>query len=156
MRLLVLAACLALAGCSLLYPNGGAESDFEDVYDYTAYDGAGGVVVTGTLYLVHVPNDVAGEPDYLQGRWVLRARAEGVGPQDGQGTLGGTAERDGTFYVNLNPEMADNNVFLRGAFQDERARMEGEWSYTTFVGEVAGGRFEAVRTRRATQHHVAG
>jgi hypothetical protein len=102
---------------------------------------------------------VANEPDYLRGRWVLEARAEGVGPQDGEGTLQGTVEdtvEGPTFAINLNPGIADDNVFLHGRFEDERARMEGTWSYATFVGPVAGGRFEAVRTRRATQHHVAG
>lgn len=159
--LLITALFLPLAGCSLLgLDRGNADgegtgSDYEDVYRYTAYDGDGETVVTGTLYLVHVPSDVMDEPDRLQGRWELEATAENIGPQDGEGTLNGTVE-DGAFAINLNPEMADDNVFLQGRFEDDRARMVGLWSHTTFIGPAAGGTFEAERTRRATQHHVGG
>ncbi len=159
MRLLLLTtyclvACLALAGCSLFFADDGAEGDYEDVYRYTASDAAGETVVTGTLYLVYVPSDVMNEPDLLQGRWRLDA-AENTGPQDGEGLLEGTDEND-VLSINLNPGVADDNVFLHGAFEDDRARMAGEWSYATLVGPVAGGAFEAVRRHRARRQYVAG
>lgn len=149
MHWLLLLTLFPLAGCSVLGLDrgDGQAGDFEDVYRYTAYDEGDRAVVTGTLYVVYVPSDVAGEPGRLRGRWELDATAEDVGPQDGEGTLEGTVEGD-AFDVNLNPGMADNNVYLRGRFEEDRARMAGEWSYTTFVGPTAGGRFEAERTGR--------
>lgn len=155
--LLCLLALLPLANCSMLGldRSGGSGNDLEDVYSYTGYDEDGQAVVTGTLYVVFVPSDVADEPDRFTGRWALDATSERVGPQDGEGTLEGTVQGD-TFDINLNPGMADDNVYLHGRLEDEGARMTGEWSYATFVGPTAGGRFEAERVRRATQHHVGG
>ena len=155
MRLLLLLGFLALAGCASLDRDNGSAGDFEDVYRYTAYDEADRAVVAGTLYVVYLPSDVLDEPDRLQGRWALDATAEGVGPQDGTGALEGTIG-GGAVSVNLNPGMADDNVYLHGRFEDDRARMTGEWSYATFAGPQAGGRFEAVRTRQAPQQHVGG
>ena len=159
MRTLFLAATVfSLSACSL-FGIGDDDGSFEDVYSYTASDEDGEAVVTGLLYVEYVPNDVIGEPDLLRGRWELQAEGA-VGPQDGEGTLRGTAEM-GTvegdlFSIDLNPGISDDNVFLSGRFENERARMTGTWSHSTLIGPVAGGTFEAVRIEEASRTHVAG
>jgi hypothetical protein len=63
-----------------------------------------------------------------------------IGPQVGQGSL--TAEReDDELRINLNPQMADNNVLLIAAIEDGSLR--GRWEYSTFAGVRGGGTFDA-------------
>ena len=153
----LLLGLLALSGCSLF--DGDGTGAYEDVYRYTAYDEAEAAVVTGTLRIEVFPSDVANEPSHLRGGWSLDATSGDVGPQDGEGvlvgTLADTIEGPG-FSINLNPGIADDNVILDGRMVDEGARLEGTWQHVGFAGALAAGRFEAVRTQRASRRHVAG
>src|SRR5690606_41162148 len=58
MHWLLLLTLFPLAGCSVLGLDrgDGQAGDFEDVYRYTAYDEGDRAVVTGTLYVVYVPD----------------------------------------------------------------------------------------------------
>jgi hypothetical protein len=63
-----------------------------------------------------------------------------VGPQVGTGTLAGSF--DGTVLtIDLNPGIADNNVFVTGTFQGNTLR--GDWSFTGFPGPISQGTFIA-------------
>ena len=120
-----------------------APGDLSGTYQYLAYAGDGALVVRGTLTIRH--RGTVG----VDGSWSLKATgADGqVGPQVGDGQLEGTAaeQSDGRIdlNVNLNPNVADNNVTLRGTFDGLHIR--GEWSWITLLGDVGGGTFDARR-----------
>lgn len=91
------------------------------------------------------------EGQMARGTWAARyigprtttqpaGHADQLGPQLGHGTL--TAEREGDeVRMNLNPNMADNNVMLIAAIEDGALR--GRWEYSTFAGVRGGGIFDA-------------
>ena len=120
-----------------------APGDISGTYQYLAYAGDGTLVVRGTL-TIRQQGSVA-----VDGTWSLRATgADGqVGPQVGNGRLEGTAEEqsDGRVDLNveLNPNVADNSITLRGTFDGLHIR--GQWSWTTLAGVANGGVFDARR-----------
>jgi hypothetical protein len=106
-------------------------------YDYLACDAANRPAVIGTVV-------VTASDTTFTGTWDLRRHPDGdpttvVGPQLGSGTLTGWTF-DQEIHADLNPGWADNNVGLAGALDAERT-ITGEWSHTTIIGPVAGGRF---------------
>jgi hypothetical protein len=106
-------------------------------YSYRAYDSGGSLAIVGTLTLVLADSAAIG------GTWTLEQVLTGgkVGPQVGTGKLAGTISGT-SIWVNLNPNWADNNVFLQGTIDD--GRISGKWMWSTFVGNTAEGTFEAV------------
>ena len=126
-------------------PDPGEERVSGRVYSYVAFGAADTVTrVVGTLAFRDL---VTRFPCRINGTWNLRAVGDpgNVGPQVGAGTLEGEVDQAGKVHINLNPGMADNNVFLIGSFVGgPRGSIEGEWRVSTFVGEVATGRFRAI------------
>jgi hypothetical protein len=56
--------------------------------------------------------------------------------------VAGSIRKDGSVWINLNPEWDDSNITLNGDF--EGRRLEGEWQYVGFAGpQQASGRFVA-------------
>ena len=81
----------------------------------------------------------------VSGFWDLRQVDPGatmIGPQIGRGTLEGFSE-DTSVWMNLNPEYADNNVFLYGTMS--RAGIYGRWQYVGFPGVLSSGEFRALK-----------
>jgi hypothetical protein len=136
---------LALAGglSSCLRDETMSRDELSGTFQYVAYGPQGEIVVRGTLTFEQQGSAA------VRGRWSLEATgADGpVGPQVGEGRLEGRIEdrSDGRFdvVVQLNPEIADNNVTLVGTFED--SRIQGRWSWTTLTGMANGGTFEARR-----------
>ena len=108
------------------------------VYQYSGYDKAGKKVVEGLLEITSI------ESNRLKGTWQLKpiGNAEKIGPQVGTGTLVGELNKD-TVNINLNPNMADNNVNLTGKI--EGAHFHGDWSFSGFAGVISQGTFEGRR-----------
>ena len=107
-------------------------------YQYTGYGEDGGKVVEGRLSLTAL------DGDRLKGTWELKQVGQPgrIGPQTGSGDLVGTVS--GTeVLVDLNPNMNDNNVNLRGKVEGKRYK--GTWSYSGFAGVITSGTFEASR-----------
>jgi hypothetical protein len=102
---------------------------------YIAYDSAGTLVVQGTM-LINVKDST------ITGSWRLSkiGNAQNIGPQTGNGTLKGIIH-DGTYYIDLNPGWADNNVLLAGKIENKI--LHGSWTWSTFAGPTNGGTFEA-------------
>jgi hypothetical protein len=50
---------------------------------------------------------------------------------------------NGEININLNPNIFDNNVILRGIIEDRR--FHGTWSFSGFAGKLSEGTFEATR-----------
>lgn len=117
------------------YRDGPCDPQIEGMYRYTGFDSTGRVLVTGTLSFTLV------DSHRISGTWALDC-PPGYGPQNGRGELAGWIEGN-VLTVNLNPEWADNNVYLYGRIADGVYR--GRWDYSTFIGSVRTGTFEAVK-----------
>jgi len=76
----------------------------------------------------------------LTGSWYISA-IDGfeneIGPQIGKGILEGEIS-DGKVWINMNPRMADYNIFLNGNYSNNE--YEGNWYLSTFIesDEVSG------------------
>ena len=82
--------------------------------------------------------------NHVSGFWVLEQtdpEARMIGPQVGEGTLVGGMDGP-EIWMNLNPEMADNNVFLRGVLSG--GDINGQWEFVGFPGVLNRGTFQAV------------
>jgi hypothetical protein len=93
--------------------------------------------VRGLLWLAR---DDSGQ---IAGRWqleLIHPTASPIGPQVGEGELLGMIEEE-AFWINLNPEYADNNVYLLGTLGDDA--LEGVWQFLGFPGVLGSGTFEA-------------
>ena len=107
-------------------------------YQYTGYDKRGNKIVEGRLSILSL------ESTHIKGSWQLNqlGNPEKLGPQVGKGTFVGEINED-RVSINLNPEMADNNVNLTGRIDGVNFR--GTWSFSGFAGEINRGTFEARR-----------
>ena len=107
-------------------------------YQYTGYDKNHVKIVEGTLSVASI---AAGE---IRGTWSLRkiGDPQAIGPQVGSGEFVGQLD-EGQANINLNPNMADNNVNLSGKF--DKDRFSGTWTHSGFAGPMNQGSFEAKR-----------
>jgi hypothetical protein len=103
-------------------------------------DANGNVVVEG------IPKLSLGATNRVQGDWELQevkpSKLKTFGPQTGSGELRGEIKQD-RINLDLNPGRADNNVILSG--QVTTPNIFGTWGYYRFAGELASGKFEAVK-----------
>ena len=128
---LILIAIFSIAAC------GDDESTASTgLYQYSAYLDST-LVVEGTIQIDSLSTQS------VTGHWDFHAVGEprnDIGPQIGTGNL--TGSFDGSaLTINLNPEMADNNVTLNGIFNANTIR--GEWSFSGFAGVISHGTFIA-------------
>lgn len=112
-------------------------------YQYTGYDKTGGKIVEGRLSITSVePRRNKNEEYEIKGTWQLKkiGNQKNIGPQVGTGDLIGSIDK-GEIYIDLNPNMNDDNVVLHGKF--EGRRFHGTWRYSGFAGVLNQGTFEA-------------
>ncbi|HEY6118971.1 MAG TPA: hypothetical protein VIV66_03380 [Pyrinomonadaceae bacterium] len=114
------------------------KSSIVGVYEYSGYDKGGNKIVSGQVEITSV------ESDRIKGTWQLKAAGtlKDIGPQTGTGNLVGEINEDGV-RINLNPNMADNNVTLAGKITGKVFR--GDWSFSGFAGVINRGTFTATR-----------
>lgn len=133
--LIYLFFCLAIfSGCS----DSSTNPDPSGSYSYTAYNSSGSQIVTGWMTInFDFENNITGE-------WHFSAigSPENIGPHTGDGELVGGKD-DGIIWINLNPDWADNNVFLMDTVDDEI--FSGQWQYTGFPGIINSGTFTTTR-----------
>ena len=112
-------------------------SSSTNVYKYTGYNAAGNKIISG---LLTIEQDTA---FVVTGTWKFEpiGNCDNVGPQLGEGNCIGSLDSGKTLWLNLNPDMADNNVILAGNFENEH--YAGTWSYYGFPGLINHGTFEA-------------
>ncbi len=119
-----------------------------DGYTYTAQDANGTPVVSGQLDLdFEGSGNASGYPIQITGTWQLSRTDDTaqIGPQVGTGTLEGTVSEKNEIVINLNPGIADDNIFLVGRFDNDLyGNFSGEWTYSTFIGPTEQGTFEVV------------
>lgn len=133
---LLLTLAFSLSGCASLKAVKQAKPFPLGDYSYTGYDRNGKKIVEGSISITSL------EKDSIRGEWRLEqvGQAEHIGPQVGAGALTGTVA-ESSVYINLNPNMADNNVNLVG--QIDKGRYSGKWSYNGYAGSMNYGTFEA-------------
>ena len=110
-------------------------------YEYAGFDKKGDKIVEGKLAIT------SREGDRIKGEWQLNriGNPERIGPQTGTGECDGLINED-SLFINLNPNMVDNNVHLKGKIKD--GRYSGTWSYDGVGSGINRGTFEAVKTIR--------
>ena len=133
---LILTAMFLIVGCS----DDDESSNPTGPYRYTAF--LNNVpVVEGTIQIDSL------NTQNVSGHWDFHAVGEernDVGPQIGSGNFTGSFD-GAAVSINLNPEMADNNVILNGTFTGNTIR--GEWSFSGFAGVINHGPFMAQREK---------
>jgi hypothetical protein len=87
---------------------------------------------------------IVNDPD-ISGEWqlIMIGNIKNAGDQFGSGSLNGLVISDVNYHINLNPQMADNNVFLEGILTGDS--LNGSWNWSTFIGITNSGTFTAVR-----------
>ena len=115
-------------------------------YQYNGYDQKGTKIVEGRVSITSVETKRIGKEDTVQlkGNWELKkiGDPERIGGQVGTGNLVGSII-NGAVDINLNPNMSDANVYLRGTI--EGRRFHGKWVFSGYTGPVTQGTFEAIR-----------
>ena len=115
-------------------------------YQYSGYDQKGTKIVEGRISITSVETKRIGKEDTIQlkGNWELKkiGDPEHIGGQVGTGNLVGSILK-GEIDINLNPNISDANVYLRGTI--EGRRFHGEWVFSGYAGPVSQGTFEAIR-----------
>jgi hypothetical protein len=140
----VLISC-ALA-CSIAKPVDSRKPPLGD-YQYTSYDDKGDKVVEGRISITssELKRIQSGEVTQLKGNWELKkvGKQQPIGDQNGKGDLIGSIDKSGEIYLDLNPNLNDANVVLRGKLEGKR--FHGTWSFIGHAGPVIKGTFEAIR-----------
>ena len=115
-------------------------------YRYTSLDKSGAKVVEGRLSVTSVePRRIEKETQIqIKGNWQLNkvGNQEHIGPQVGSGELIGSII-EGEIRLDLNPNINDANVILRGKVEGKR--LHGTWSFKGYAGTISEGTFEAIR-----------
>ena len=107
-------------------------------YQYAGFDKKGDKIVEGRLTIT------SRDEDRIKGEWQLSkiGNPERIGPQTGTGECIGLIQED-SLFINLNPNMVDNSVNLKGKIKD--GRYSGTWSYDGVGPGINRGTFEAVK-----------
>jgi hypothetical protein len=141
--ILLILSCYIVA-CSM--PGGLTQSKPSEVgdYQYTGYDKNGVKIVEGLLAITSVESRRIRTEDTIQvkGNWRLNkiGEPERIGPLVGTGELVGSIIK-GELYLDLNPNISDSNVNLRGTIEGNR--FHGTWSFNGYAGAINHGTFEA-------------
>src|SRR5699024_10249287 len=115
-----------------------AGDDIDRAYQYIAQNPAGDTdAARGRLELRFDNTGEEGITAQITGTWKIdkRSDAANMGPQTGEGELRGMIRQDGSVRIDLNPDIADQNVVLTGSFRKgDRSLLEGRWTYTRYLG----------------------
>ena len=109
-----------------------------NIFNYNGFDSLGVRINTDELKLIANGLDITGE-------WHLTmiGNVQNAGNQFSAGSLSGFVTDNVNYNINLNPQMADNNVFLEGVLAGDS--INGNWNWSTFIGITNSGTFTAVR-----------
>lgn len=144
--LLILALSGYALACSAAKPVEQAQSPLIGDYHYVSYDQKGERVVEGTLSITSVEKKRinSDEVTEVKGTWQLRkvGSQERIGNQEGTGEFIGSVI-EGELSLNLNPNISDANVYVRGRVEGKR--YQGRWSFRGYAGTLSEGTFEALK-----------
>jgi len=143
---LVIVILCSISGCTKSHDVEAAKPSPVGDYQYSGYDKKGVKIVEGRISITSVENKRIGSEDTVQlkGNWELKkiGNPERIGLQEGTGELVGSITR-GEIIINLNPNISDANVYLRGTI--EGRRFHGKWTFSGYAGPVTEGTFEAIK-----------
>lgn len=115
-------------------------------YQYTGYDKQGDKLVEGRLSITSVESRRVYKEESIQikGNWQLKkvGKQEHIGAQEGSGELIGSIIK-GEIILDLNPNISDSNVILRGTVEGKR--FHGTWRFNGYAGTINQGAFEATK-----------
>lgn len=114
------------------------DTTFLGEYGFAGYDTGGRTVMSGRLSFLRRDSTL------VTGTWDLGPPAASA-PRSGKGVFAGEVVGD-TVILNLDPGMADNNLFLVGGMP--AGTYEGRWELVGFPGVMRTGTFFAWRLRR--------
>lgn len=147
-KLLLILAIISTTfyGCMRCYNNVVFTSKFVesflDSYDFTMTDSLGNKVAEGQFRpKIFEEPDITG---FIKVFTIYNDRYKTILGTGGNffGTLD---EKNKKGFVNLNPKIADNNIFLR--FDVAETELNGTWEYSTMRGIVEKGIFKAVKKK---------
>ena len=112
----------------------------KDAYIYEAYDISGNMIIYGWFELVE------DGLTFYSGDWNFEEtyNSSSQGPHHGSGKLKGS-KNGNIIFLNLNPGMVDNNIFLSGLMSGDV--IDGTWTYSGYAGNLASGKFHAVKNK---------
>lgn len=108
----------------------------EGAFTYIGYDSTDIKIVKGWIKINFDDSTT------ISGEWELDkiGDLQNIGPQLGSGQLIGSVQ-DSQLFLNLNPQYADNNVFLICPYNNQK--LIGKWNYVGFPGIINYGCFVA-------------
>ncbi|MGH2574414.1 MAG: hypothetical protein ACRDFC_01805 [Ignavibacteria bacterium] len=111
------------------------------VSNFTIYDSTEGKIGEGILEIKKNDNNILSGiykimkyPDVFPDYWPKEGFFEG-----------NYNSNDNKIFLNMNPKLADNNVFINASRQNDS--LFGKWSYSTILGESASGVFKAGKVK---------
>ena len=134
---LALVCSVILYSCSSSKDNSGIAPETGD-YSFTFSDSAGTKLIEGTLTLKTVENGkISGS---YKNSTVYDSTFSAYNLLKG-GKFSGTYKANGDVGFNMNPLLADNNVYVGAKVSGDN--ISGNWSQTTMTGSKAKGKFTA-------------
>ena len=114
-------------------------------YNFTLSDTLNMMLAEGTAEILKHENKI------ISGNYKVTAMyAEdpyGLSNLDKEGNFEGQAdESSGKLFINMNPKLADNNVFLN--LEWKKDTLAGTWTHSTMTGVKAKGNFRAVKVKK--------
>jgi hypothetical protein len=108
-------------------------------YDFSFSDSLGTKLVEGTLTIDSNSASFTGRYDITQKDTTVSM----PGMTMMKGSLNGTYSRkDNSLFINMNPKLADANIFIKGKVY--KNSLIGDWSYSTMMGVKKSGSFIAI------------
>ena len=145
----LLTACspkTAASGPNNPAPPANTDQSIVGEYHYTGFDDKGVKVIEGRITIASVePRRIGQETQtQIKGSRDLKevARRDRIGLQVGTGNLDGSII-NGEVIIDLNPNISDANVYLRGHIT--KGRYTGTWKFIGYAGPITQGTFEAVK-----------
>jgi hypothetical protein len=115
-------------------------------YHYTGFDENGVKIIEGRLTIASVEPRRIGKETQIQikGDWEFKevVHRDHIGFQVGGSDLNGDI-LNGEVVINLNPNISDANVYLKGNLVGNK--LSGTWSFNGYEGPVTHGTFAAVK-----------
>lgn len=107
-------------------------------YNFILTDSSGINILEGNMKIL------SDKKDFISGNYTFKKiyKTDFSGISSMKGFLTGIIE-NGKGFINTNPKLTDNNVFLK--FDIFKDKLEGIWYHSTFKGESGRGKFTAVK-----------
>lgn len=109
-------------------------------YYFVMYDSAAEKLAEGTMEIAEPDNTLLSGSYIFTKKYAEDFPAYSTMKQNFEGNL---TDNGGKIFLNLNPKIADNNVFISADVSVDS--LNGKWTYSTMKGIKDSGKFRAVR-----------